>query len=174
MDAGPILAQEEVAIGPSDSFSDVEEKLCVAGARQLLTVIRQYASGTVTKRAQDASEVTFATKVDPALAQLDWTLSAVDLERRVRAFTPRPGAWCRIRLGGKVKRLKVLCARATKSKEALPGQTLAYTKQGWVVGCQQGALCILGLQVEGKKAMSIVEFISGVQSPPSILVGRGA
>ncbi len=168
MDAGPMLAQQEVEIKDQDTFFDLEEKLCLVGAAQLLEVIKSYARGEVKKTAQDEAKATFTTKVDPSLAQLEWTEPATVLYGRIRAFTPRPGAWCLARLGDKVKRLKVLEARLA-SGEGKAGTTLAYSKDGWRIACKKGALEILALQVEGKKALSMEQFCLGVQTPPVLV-----
>lgn len=168
MDAGPILAQQEVEIGERETFFELEEKLCAVGAEQLLKVIDNYAQGEVKKIAQDESQATFTTKIDPSLAQLDWIEPAEVLYGRIRAFTPRPGAWCLARFGDKVKRLKVVDARLA-SGEGKAGSTLAYSEQGWRIACGKGALEILALQVEGKKALSIGQFWRGMQVPPVLI-----
>ncbi|MEM7174576.1 MAG: methionyl-tRNA formyltransferase [Chlamydiota bacterium] len=168
MDAGPILSQEEVPIAADDDFLELEEKLCVAGANQLLKVIRQYKQGKVAKVTQDETAATFATKVDPSLAQLDWNQPADVLYRRIRAFTPRPGAWCFVSIEGVLKRMKVFQARLV-AMEGKAGATLSYSKSGWRIACGHHALDLLNIQLEGKKKLSIAEFKCGFQTAPQLV-----
>ena len=168
MDAGPILAQEEIPIAPDDYFLELEEKLCIAGAKQLLHVIRQYEQGKVEKVVQNEAEATFATKVDPSLSQLDWNQPADVLYHRIRAFTPRPGAWCFVDIEGARKRMKVSRARPVAA-EGKAGTTLSYSDQGWRIACGSHALELLDVQLEGKKKLSIAEFSCGVRKAPQLV-----
>lgn len=169
MDAGPILSQKEVPIDPNDNFSTLTEKLCIAGIEQLLLVIRQYEEGTVTKKVQPIEGITFAPKVHPHLAQLDWRESAIVLCNRIRAFTPLPGAWCFVDCSGKKKRLKVTRA-IPKEEKGRVGETLSYSSKGWQVGCGKGSITFLRLQMEGKKELDIEQFVCGISSPLPLLL----
>ena len=168
MDAGPILAQEEISIEPDDYFLDLEAKLCLAGAKQLLHVIRQYEQKTVKKVIQNEAEATFATKVDPSLARLDWNESADVLYCRIKAFTPRPGAWCFVSINGAKKRMKIFKARPVVV-EGRAGTTLSYSSQGWSIACGRHALELLDVQLEGKKRLSIAEFSLGKKQAPELI-----
>ena len=87
---------------------------------------------------------------------LDWKRSARELERRLRAFTPWPGAFCTF--DGSL--LKVLGA-AVGAGKGTPGTVLSASAEGLEVACAEGSLRLLSLQPEGRRAMTAQEFLSG-------------
>ena len=94
----------------------------------------------------------------PAEAQIDWSKSAQDLERQVRAFAPVPGAWCLMTDGA---RLKILAAQVAPRTGAA-GIAL---DDALTIGCGSGSLRLTLLQKAGKKAMSAGDFLRGQQVP---------
>ena len=94
--------------------------------------------------------------VAKADGRLDWTQPARVLERRVRAFTPWPGAWTP--LGEQI--LKVHRARVSAGSGP-PGRVLAVSAEGPEVACGQGSLVLLEVQAEGKRRMPVSEFLRG-------------
>ena len=167
MDAGDILAQAKVPIPASMNFEELESKLCTLGAQTLLDVIHQYEKKVISKTPQDSQKATYVTKIDPSFAQIDWHQAAEQLHNRVRAFSPRPGAWCPVEIGGQTKRLKIFRSEVQKDYLGKPGETLVYQKDEWVVACGKGALKLLQVQLEGKKQLSSEDFIRGISTPPT-------
>jgi len=92
---------------------------------------------------------------------LDFSRPAVELERRLRAFTPWPGVYT----GLHGARLKVHRARVGLGKEA-PGTVLSSGPSGLEVACGEGSLVLLDVQLEGKRVMSAAEFLSGHKLAP--------
>ena len=124
MDTGDILGAVRCEIGPRDTSGTVAERLSGAGADLMLRVLRDLALGTCPRVRQDDALATLAPKIRKSESSLDWSLSAVENERKVRAFNPRPGAatWIPPVGGQPGKLLKVLAAEV----EALPrGMALA-------------------------------------------------
>ncbi|NGX50381.1 MAG: Methionyl-tRNA formyltransferase [Chlamydiae bacterium] len=169
MDAGDILAKEKLSIPKAMNFQDLEGELCTLGSRLLLEVIDQYEKGVVTRTPQDHREATYVQKIDSAMAQINWKQSATAVHDQIRAFSPRPGAWCFAHVGGHQRRVKIYRSVAEEGVGS-PGETLSFESDGWRVACQEGALSILELQLEGKKRLTIEEFYRGSHSPPKIKI----
>ena len=157
MDAGDLLAQEEVSIPLDMDCEQLERVLIPLGAETLLKVIKNYSYYDEHKLSQDPTLATYVQKIDATMAEIDWSQSAETIHNQIRAFSPKPGAWCRAIVNGKPKRLKVF--RAIPTVEAPQ-----YQKDQWIVSCGDGNLSLLDLQLEGKKRLSIPEFIRGFQT----------
>ena len=107
-------------------------------------------------RPQPDDGVTYAAKIDKSEARIDWSRSAVEVDRQIRGLSPFPGAWCDI-VGERVKLLRSRLAEG----QGRPGQVLP----GFRVACGTGAVEILQAQRAGKKPMSAVELLRGWALP---------
>lgn len=161
VDSGPILAQRKMDISPEDTTGSLTAKLAVEGAELLLEVLPQWFVGELEARSQDEGEATYSRLITAGDGELEWGLAAVELWRRVRAFNPWPGCYT----WWKGRRLKI--QGATPIAEKAGGQvgrvvTLpksAPVKVGVVAG--QGILGLCRVQLEGKREISIDEFVRG-------------
>ncbi|MEP6695055.1 MAG: methionyl-tRNA formyltransferase [Chloroflexota bacterium] len=97
MDEGPILAQEPTPIGEAESAGDLTRRLALLGAGLLERELPRYIAGELRGTPQDASHATVAPKLTTQDGKLDFVRPADELARRVRAFTPDPGAWTTFR-----------------------------------------------------------------------------
>lgn len=97
LDEGPILVQERTVIGEAESAGDLTRRLAALGAGLLERELPRYIAGQLPGTAQDGSQATLAPKLVSRNSELDFTRSAEELARRVRAFTPEPGAWTTFR-----------------------------------------------------------------------------
>jgi len=97
LDEGPILAQARTSIGEAESAGDLTRRLAVLGAGLLERELPRYVAGELTATPQDGSQATLAPKLASRDAELDFGRPADELARRVRAFTPEPGAWTTFR-----------------------------------------------------------------------------
>ena len=165
MDAGDILAIESMPIQDSMNFSELDDKLCEIADQLLSQVIRQFEEGKVIKTPQDATLATFAPKILPEDEQIDWKKSAQTLHNQIRALAPFPGAWCHIKIGSELKRLKIKGAKVVECATAPAGHLVSFSKEGWIVACGQDALSLLEVQLEGKKVMLAEECIRGIHKP---------
>jgi methionyl-tRNA formyltransferase len=107
---------------------------------------------------QPAEGVSHAPKIRKQDGLLDWTQPAAQLWNRIRAFTPRPGAFTHLPPAG--TRLKVWKAEVV-SQSGPPGRILGCDRSGLTVGCGRDALRITRLQLEGGRALDMQEFIAG-------------
>lgn len=93
LDAGPILAQVEVPIGPDDSAATIEQMLAARGAALLVETVDRLAEGPVPETPQDESQVTYAPKLTKADGLVDWSRTAVEIHNQIRGLTPWPHAY---------------------------------------------------------------------------------
>jgi methionyl-tRNA formyltransferase len=158
LDTGPILAQREESIRPDDTQAMLENRLARLGAELLLEVLPAYLAGDLLPRPQPAEGATYAGQLRKEDGRLDWARAAIELDRRVRAFTPWPGAFTTWR----GRRLKVL--RAASSPEwrgdAPPGTVFALA-DGLAVATGEGALCLEEVQLAGKRPIDVTAFLRG-------------
>ncbi len=153
LDTGPVFACAPVDIGEHESAGQLHDRLAAAGGELLVTHLDEILAGDLEARPQDDSLATYAPKIRPADAQLDWRLGAAELERMVRAYNPVPGAWF---MAGD-ERTKCWEARK-EAGEAPPGKVLAAGPDGVVVACGQDALRLDRLQRPGKRAVTAAEY----------------
>jgi len=153
LDAGPILLAEAVPITAETTGQSLHDELAEIGARLVVEALDGIAAGTVTPQPQPEEGVTYAHKLERAEGMLDWREPADALERKVRAFTPWPGAW--FELDG--ERIKLLTV------ELVPGDGAAgeVLDDRLTVACGNGALRPVRLQRQGRKPMNIDEFLRG-------------
>ena len=165
MDAGDVLAIEAIPILEEMNCGELDEKLCDLAGKLLFETIQQFKEGCVVKTPQDHSLATFAPKIMPEDEQIHWSRSAQTLHNQIRALAPSPGAWCQIKIGSELKRLKIKKAKVVEGSSGSFGSLLSFSKEGWIVACGTDALRLLEVQLEGKKAMSVDEFIRGIHQP---------
>ena len=161
LDTGPILAQAEMPIHPTDTTGSLTAKLADLGARLLLEALPGWLGGTIQPRPQDDEQATYCRPLTKQDGQLDWTRPAWYLDRQVRACDPWPGAYTT----WQGRRLKALRARPRPDwpAQAEPGQVLAL-EEGLAVGTGEGVLELLTLQLAGKKPLSAETFARGQRS----------
>ena len=163
LDTGPVLARRIVAIQADDDAGTLHDKLADAGTEAMLETLQRLERGEVRAIPQPSAGVTYAAKIDKAETRIDWARPAVELERKVRAFRPAPGA--ATHLDGEV--LKIWRAGVVRGS-GQPGQVL---EAGEVlrVACGDQALAIEELQRAGARRMTASEFLRGLRAPPARL-----
>ena len=159
LDTGGVYAESRIAITGETTGAELWEKLAAMGAALLVDTLPKLAEGALTLVAQDEARVTYAAKLKNEERIIDWHMSAAQIDRYVRCFTPRPGM--RTQVNGKW--LKVIRGEVlTGSTGHTPG-TLADGKQ-FDIACGEGSLYrLLEVQPEGKQAMAAEAFLRGAQ-----------
>ncbi|MBS0620293.1 MAG: methionyl-tRNA formyltransferase [Verrucomicrobia bacterium] len=165
MDAGAILAKEAIPIPPEMTFGELEPKLCALSIALVEKLIKQLEKGPIVGTPQDHSLATLAPKLLAEEEAIDWNRSAAEIHNQIRALSPKPGAWCSVRVGGEIKRLKIKKSLVVDAPAALPGTLIALDKAHWIVACGTGSLSLLEVQLEGKKTLAIGEFVRGLHEP---------
>ncbi len=160
MDAGDMLMQAEVAIGPEDTAGTLQPRLAEAGAALLTQTLTGWVAGNLVPRPQDVGQVLFAPKLRKQDGEIDWTLGATEIHNRIRGFNPWPGCFCQV--PGEGERVLLKVHRAVVADGAgEPGRVLDVGGNGPLVACGQGALRLLEVQPPGRKAMGGDAFLHG-------------
>ena len=159
LDTGDMLLKTYYTIGAEDTGQTVHDALATDGAAALLTVLEQLQAGTLTPEVQDESLTCYASKLTKAEAEIDWQQSAVEIDRCIRAFNPWPVAYTL--KGGQAMRLLMSSVVEGETANAEAGTVLAENKLGIHIACGEGVISISRLQLPGKKAMSVSEFLNG-------------
>lgn len=163
LDTGAILLQEKLPIEPDDTSRKLEDKLAQVGADLILETLSRWGAGSITPIPQDDTRATLAPRIKQVDALVDWSQTAVEIERATRGFVPWPVA--HTTLGG--KKVKLWSAAVTPSGEAAAGKTISVGPEGILVGCGGGTrLRLLELQAEGKKRMAAASFARGQHLSP--------
>lgn len=167
IDGGAILAQERTTVGDGEDFGSLHDRLAQMGARLLMNVLKRIESGaSLEPIEQDESQVTRAPKLKAEDFRIDWTMSARDIRNRLCAFSPQPGAVTR--MNGRV--FKILAADEVAEKIALGCGELRKSGDDLLfVGTGYGALQLKVVQPEGKRAMTVAEFLRGRPALPERL-----
>ncbi|MHC4953085.1 MAG: methionyl-tRNA formyltransferase [Planctomycetota bacterium] len=165
LDAGDVLATRAVPLGPDDIAGEVRERLAALGGELAVEVVSRYARGDPpTAVPQDVAAVTHCRRFRAEDYWLDWGAEAVALERRTRAFLPRP--MCRARLARdpaidmKIGRAQVVGGSAE------PGVIASAGKEGIDVGTAAGLLRIVEVVPAGRRAMAARDFVNGFRVSP--------
>jgi len=161
LDTGPVLACRRQPIAADETSAGLHQKLAALGGALLREELPRYLRGELEAVAQPAEGAVYAPMIQKDDGRLDFTRSARELERRVRAFTPWPGAFTHL----EGARLKVHRAQVGGGRGA-PGTQLAAGPAGLELACAEGSLLLQELQPEGKRAMSAADFLSGRKLTP--------
>jgi methionyl-tRNA formyltransferase len=167
LDEGPILLSETVRIDALETAGSLYERLAPIGAHLLPRALAALERGALRETAQAADGVTYAKKIRPSEARIDWTKSAGLVDRRIRGLSPAPGAWFECRADDKLIRIKALLSTVEEGQGA-PGQVL---DDRLLIACGKGAVRILRAQREGRSAQGVDDFLRGF--PISAGVGLG-
>ena len=157
LDTGDMLFKLACPITNEDTSATLYDKLADLGPQGLIETLQQLADNTATPEVQDEALVTYAEKLSKEEAQLNWSLSAAQLERCIRAFNPWPMSWMMID-DQPVKVWKASVIDGDTSEE--PGTIIEVSKQGIQVATAKGILNLESLQPAGKKAMSAQDLLN--------------
>ena len=154
LDCGPVFHIEKIDISADESAGELHDRLAALGGTTLVEHLDAILSDGMTATAQDESLATYAPKIQKQDAAIDWSLSAKELARRVRAYNPFPGSFF---FFGET-RIKVWKATAMAG-DAKPGTVLQSDADGIVIACGSGALRLDELQLAGKRRATAREFV---------------
>ena len=158
LDCGPVYVAKEIDIAASETAGDLHDRLATLGGELLCRHLTQVLAGDMETHEQNEAAATYAAKINKSDAQLDWTRPADELQRRVRAYNPVPGAYFF------ADRLRVKCwvAQAISSVNGHPGTTAEFSADGIVIACGEGGLRLDSLQLPGKRRVAAKEFVAQI------------
>lgn len=159
LDTGPIYVQEAIPIGERETAQTLHDRLAQLGADMVRRYLDDVLAGRLVPKAQVEEQATYAPMIDKEDGRLDWSQSSQDLDRRIRAMTPWPGAFTT----WEQRRLKVLAARPWSGElplNATPGRVVK-VGESVIVQAGEGGLYLLEVQLAGKRAMPVADFVRG-------------
>jgi methionyl-tRNA formyltransferase len=191
LDTGDIIMTEEVKLSGEETAGSLFDILSEIGARLCVRTLSAIADGTATYTPQDKSHASHTSKITKEMGDIDWSFTAVEIERRIRGCSPWPGTYTHI--GDKT--LKIWRARVAdddtagailQSMTAEPGGTAKHMAREDVTGaheipcgtvvssqkgviavaCGEGVLLLDELQLQGKKRMDASSFLNGYKIEP--------
>ncbi len=170
MDAGPVLLQCPVTIGPDETFGELQQRLAHLGARCLLEALRKWQAGVLTPQPQDGAQATFAPPISKELGEINWAQPAETIACLVRGLSPSPGAYFFF----EGRRVKVYRAYELpmQPQTAPPGTVLRVEPQ-LEVACQSGVLVLCEIQLEGRRKATGSEVARGLRWQPGLRLPSG-
>ena len=162
MDTGDVLSQRETPIGAEETAETLHDRLASIGASLLLETVSKMKNGGVTPVRQDPSHATLAPLLKKEDGRIDWKKEAKEIDRKVRAFDPWPGAFTQ--LHGQL--LKIYRGRVREGNAGTGKGTVLWVGADFIeVGTGQGSFLIGEVQLEGKRRMGVREFLTGHPIP---------
>lgn len=166
LDTGDILTRTVVPITSKETGESLFDKLMEAGATLLINTLDMIEHGSIQPVKQDEAKASYAKILKKEMGRVDFGRTAAEIDCLIRAFTPWPGGYTY--LDGKVIKIKKaepyngeLEPMEAAPSEFRPGQIARVTKDEVYVKCQEGYLVLKEIQPEGKKAMSVHDYLLG-------------
>lgn len=165
IDGGGILQQEKIKISDDDDFGSLHDKLSELGARLLVETLDALDQGkTITPRKQDENAVTKAPKLTPDDFLIDWDRTTDEILNKIRAFSPLPGAVT----NASGKTFKILKAEVWSPSENIDPGCIFRKGNNLTVGTGTGAIRLNQVKPEGKRSMTVEEYLRGRPEIPLI------
>lgn len=155
MDHGPIIAQHEISIDEQETYATLIQKIAQQTTPLLQTTLPKWLSGEIQPTPQNHANATYTSMLTTQDARIDWNNSAQRIERMVRAFNPKPGAFT----FWNNKRLKIMRAELTTAQSSLPFGTVSVENNNLLIACNDLFLKINDLQLEGQNIKTTHQFL---------------
>lgn len=169
LDTGAVYLTRRLPIAASDTAATLHDRLAALGAEALLATLAELEAGTAVARPQPDAGQSYAAKIDKSEARIDWQASAEEIDRRIRAFNPFPGAVTTFD-GADCKIWAATPGEAVDSG-AVPGEILTVGAGQITVACGRGALKLGSLQRAGGRRLAVKEFLAGHPIVPGARFG---
>ena len=165
LDTGPILARKKIKLAKEETIDSLHDKLSLVGAKLLIKTLKRYINGRLKAKPQSEDGASYVKMIKKEAGHLDWTKSATAIERQIRAFNPWPGSYGFLsnhKLKLNKVMFKILAVRSDPIKvNSHPIGQIFLHNSALAVQCGQNSLVIIKLQLEGKRAMEVDEFLRG-------------
>ncbi|WP_420004120.1 methionyl-tRNA formyltransferase [Arenibacterium sp. LLYu02] len=163
LDTGPVLLREETPIGATETTDALHDRLSAMGAALIVSALASLPE--LTPEVQPEAGVTYASKIDKAEAQINWSAPAREVDRQIRGLSPFPGAW----FEESGQRIKVLASQLAEGS----GAAGTLLDDQLTVACGSGAVELLRLQRAGKGAQDRETFLRGYALPKGTQLATG-
>ncbi|MFA5713400.1 MAG: methionyl-tRNA formyltransferase [Bacteroidales bacterium] len=167
IDTGKILLQESVAITPLDNAGSLHNKLMERGANLVVETVRALLKGSLFPTPQSAlikegEPLKKAPKLSTRSGKIEWELPSFQIVNLVRGLSPYPGAYTNLCEGESLTRVKIFEVKNLPDNYTLKaGEGRSDSDRELIIGCGEGAVSVLSLQLEGRKRVSIEQFLRG-------------
>ncbi|MDB9741715.1 methionyl-tRNA formyltransferase [Akkermansiaceae bacterium] len=160
LDEGDIILKDALTISSEDTGGTLHDKLALVAPTSLMKALEKIESGIAKRLPQNADEVSYVNKLLRNDGEIDWELSAVDIERIIRAYDPWPATFTLLKHPKKgVLRLKLFPNTQVISGNGNPGEIIAIGEDSFTVSCGSKSLIINEVQLEGSRRMSVADFL---------------
>lgn len=158
LDTGAMLLKAATPIGANDTGGSLHDRLAEMGGQAIIEALDLLEKGSLQGEVQNNDQACYAHKLSKEEGHIDWSLSALAIERLVRAFNPWPGTYTDF----EQQRLRIHEATAIEEKSAKPaGTVISREREGIDIACGIGTLRITRLQLPGSRAQSVNDLING-------------
>lgn len=163
LDNGPILGQVTALVDPKDTSGVLLARLAVSGSHLLQKTLDAVEAGVITPIAQQHDRATYAPKLQKSDSRIDWRLPAMEIDRRIRAMTPKPGAWTTIALDGFESSIAIGPVAINRDLRFDPGVVSVIGKKAFV-GSETYALELNEVKPPSKKFMLATDWMRGLRA----------
>lgn len=168
LDTGDMLIKREQEILPDMTAGEYHDVLSVIGGEVLLETLDALKEGTLSPQKQDDSLSSYASQLSKAEGEIDWSLSNTAIYNKIRGLNPWPMAYSFI--GGK----RFVIDSAQKCDESGEcGEVIRADENGLIIGCKEGSILIKNIKPEGKKRMSVADYLRGHKIEKGTIIGKG-
>tara|TARA_B100001971_G_C18236554_1_gene567652 strand:- start:386 stop:1333 length:948 start_codon:yes stop_codon:yes gene_type:complete len=170
LDTGEIIAVSRTRIFETDNSRILRDRLADIGASLITNSLPYYISGKIMPKQQNESLATYARKIVKNDGKIDWSLPSTDIYRRIRAFTPWPGAFTYLPI--RQRNLLKIHEATTSELSGSAGEIISITENTLVVACGNGSLDLTEIQREGSRVMDVKNFLNGCTLKPGMILGE--
>lgn len=163
MDSGPVLGQVTHALDPRDTSGVLLDSLADSGSLLLRQTLDALEAGVIRAIPQQHDLATYAPKISKADSRIDWRSPAIEIDRRIRAMTPTPGAWTTIDIGEEGTSVSIAPALIDRDLVLEPG-VISVVDKSVFVGSATYALELTQVKPAGKKFMDATDWLRGLRT----------
>jgi len=170
LDTGDIVLVDSIKITSQETSATLHDRLAVVGAQLMVKTLNDLSNGVaIVRTPQPIGGVTYAEKILKSEAEIDWQLSAIEIDQRIRAFNPFPGTTSSLD-GEQIKFWKAcLPSKAQIFQDATPGQVLGFSGDGAYVQCGDGVIEVLEMQKPGGKKIGASACLQSYRTQEKIM-----
>ena len=158
LDSGPVVMKKEIYIEKNDNAGTLHEKLSVIGSELILIALVDIFNNNYSTKKQKEKDATYAEKIIKNETKIDWSQNAQNINNKIRAFNPWPGAWTYLHKKNKKIRIKIVEAEVINSSDTLKQEFFRDSQKNLIVKCNKSFLKIKKVQPEGKKNSELLRF----------------
>ena len=170
LDTGDMLKKAVIPIDEKETGESLHDKLAALGGPLILETLKELEAGTAVRMKQDDSQSCYAKMLTKSLGNIDWSQSAVQIERLIRGLNAWPSAYTQCQ--GKVLKIWSADVLNQNIKGAVSGQVVKKDKKTLIVQTGEGCLSLKEVQLQGKKRMEIDVFLRGYEIDEGTIFDR--